>query len=419
MCLQLILCVFGINFVCFLSHTSLRQCSRPCANNMAARQQRSRRVVLGERNEREFALFLQNLKSVLNILANIGEQELETDILVETRYRLLDASGTLSFLMNDLAGGVANVTGIPSSALQAPVQNMNHSLTQLIALLSSQIESRDNADFCDALEVSYSAPLNLAQPGRGRKRYEITKDQVEHLRSLYFSWEAIAGILQISISTLQLQRKEFGLSDSAYSEISDDELDEMYRGITGSPTTGILTPNIGRRRFIGALRSRGLNVQRWRVTECLRRVDPVGTALRWRMTIHRRKYYVPTPNSLWHIDTGHKLIRYKLITHFCIDGKTRLILYAACRDNNKAETVLSLFHNAVQRWGLPSRVRSDYGMENYLVAAHMIQHRGPGRGSIITGSSVHNSRVERTHRDVYSRFRGVSFLCPHFSAVGR
>ena len=88
MWLELISCVVGINFVCFLSHTSLRQCSRPCANNMAARQQRSRRVVLRERNERGFALFLQNLKSVLNILANIGEQELETDILVETRYRL-------------------------------------------------------------------------------------------------------------------------------------------------------------------------------------------------------------------------------------------------------------------------------------------------------------------------------------------
>ena len=81
-------------------------------------------------------------------------------------------------------------------------------------------------------------------------------------------------------------------------------------------------------------------------------------------------------------------------------------MYAACRDNNKAETVLSLFQNAVQRWGLPSRVRSDYGMENYLVAAHMMQHCGPGRGSIITGSSVHNSRVERTHRDVYSGVLG-------------
>ncbi|CAH3041319.1 unnamed protein product, partial [Porites lobata] len=180
-------------------------------------------------------------------------------------------------------------------------------------------------------------------------------------------------------------RRELGVNTPAYSEISDDELDDIYRRVTGSSSTGPLTPNIVRRRFIGALRSRGWSIQRWRVSDCLRRMDPVGTALRWRMTIHRRKYYVPTPNSLWHIDSGHKLIRYKLITHVCIDGKTRLILYAACRDNNKAETVLSLFQNA-----------------NYHVGAYMIQHRGPARGSIITGSSVHNSRVERSHRDVYS-----------------
>ena len=61
-----------------------------------------------------------------------------------------------------------------------------------------------------------------------------------------------------------------------------------------------------------------------------------------------------------------------------------------------------LFESAVHKWGLPSRVRSDYGMENYHVTAYMIRNRGEGRGSIITGSSVHNSRVERSHRDVYS-----------------
>ncbi|PFX29453.1 hypothetical protein AWC38_SpisGene5755 [Stylophora pistillata] len=126
-------------------HAILELYSQPCANNMAACQQRSRRVELRERSERGFVMFLQNLKSVLKILANVGEQELGTDILIET----------------------------------------------------SQIESRDNADFYDALEISYSAPLNLASPGRGRKSYKITKDQVEHLRSLYFSWEAIAGIIQL------------------------------------------------------------------------------------------------------------------------------------------------------------------------------------------------------------------------------
>ena len=72
-----------------------------------------------------------------------------------------------------------------------------------------------------------------------------------------------------------------------------------------------------------------------------------------------------------------------------------------CCDNNKAESVLSLFQDSVSRWGLLSRVRCDYEMENYLVGSYMIENRGVDRGSIITGSSVHNCKVERMHRDVY------------------
>lgn len=77
-----------------------------------------------------------------------------------------------------------------------------------------------------------------------------------------------------------------------YSDISDHELDQIYKEITAADTNanngGFLTPNIGT-RFIGASRSRGLRVQRWRVSSCLRRLDLVGTALRWRLVIYRRK----------------------------------------------------------------------------------------------------------------------------------
>ena len=67
----------------------------------------------------------------------------------------------------------------------------------------------------------------------------------------------------------------------------------------------------------------------------------------------------------------------------------------------KQKLYTSCFLTAVQRYGLPSRVRSDFGKENYHVAVHMLEKRGCNRNSMITGSSVHNQRIERLWRDMH------------------
>ena len=176
----------------------------------------------------------------------------------------------------------------------------------------------------------------------------------------------------------------------SYSEMSDASLDERFVRVH---------PNSG------DLRSLGLRVQRCRVRESLMRFDPRGVLLRFRQVLHPDDS-VCMPNSLWHIDGYHCLIRWRIIVHGGIDGYSRVPVYLRASTNNRESTVLHYFTRAVQHYGLPSRVRCNRGGENVGVSEFMLIHpeRGPGRRSCITGRSVHN---ERLWRDV---FMGCIFL---------
>ncbi|XP_019748999.1 uncharacterized protein LOC109529971 isoform X2 [Hippocampus comes] len=203
-------------------------------------------------------------------------------------------------------------------------------------------------------------------------------------------------MLGCSSSYLHKKMKSFQISArNRFTPIHDVDLEEHVRRLHSQ------FPRSGSEMMRAYLRADGIVVQRKRVREILNRIDPAAAAQRWSQTVARRTYYVPFPNSLWHIDGHMRLIRWGFVTHAGIDGNSRLITYLNCSTDNTALTVLKYFVQATCLYGLPSRVRSDHGGENTLVALLMNLLHGQEHARHITGQSVHNQRIERLWRDVF------------------
>ena len=230
----------------------------------------------------------------------------------------------------------------------------------------------------------------------GPPMFIIPKSLLQNLIDDGFPVSDIANLLSVSERTIFRRMQQYDISKHNFSDIDDDALDhELEQIIKDFPFSG--------ESILGQiLKQKGIHVQRQRLRDSIQRIDESGVKERKKGRLRRRVYNVQGPNHLWHIDTNHKLIRWHLIIAGGIDGFSRMIMFLNCTDNNKAETLLDCFLSGVSKYGIPERVRSDKGLENVAIADYILSKRGTGRGSMITGKSVHNQRVERLWRDVYT-----------------
>ena len=137
--------------------------------------------------------------------------------------------------------------------VRAQYEQPDYSLPEHVHCLKSYVQSLERLyASCEtvASRIENSVPFfpqRLEGQGPGRPALNITKEQIEYLRSIHFLWEKIAQLLHISVSMVQRRRRALGISEDfdQYSDISDHELDQIYKEITAAETnannSGFLT----------------------------------------------------------------------------------------------------------------------------------------------------------------------------------
>ena len=153
-----------------------------------------------------------------------------------------------------------------SNELQSIVDDVNELADVLLTLQTIWCRYGEAMDSQSSVQ---RVPPTVHTRRRGRPRFDVTQEQIEHLRYLSFSWTSICSMLGISRMTLYRRKKEYGIS-SRNRIMSDAELDTFLRDVRKE------LPYSGETVIMGRLRSMQCCVPRKRVRESLRRIDPLN-----------------------------------------------------------------------------------------------------------------------------------------------
>ncbi|XP_060932546.1 uncharacterized protein LOC133009151 [Limanda limanda] len=225
--------------------------------------------------------------------------------------------------------------------------------------------------------------------GRGCRMLDVSRARLEELIDMELSVPCMSKVLGVSNHTVRRRMQQWGLAvKESCRQLTDGELDRLVSAIkAGSPRSSPRYRARGQKLVKERLKALGHRVQMSRVCESVHRVQNPGSR-----DTPANLGGEPTPLSLVHVNTNHKLSRYGIVLFGGIDGFSRKILYLQAANNNKPSTALKFFLEAVARSGLPSRVRGEKSVENTHIARLMYKVAGHGRGSFTSGRRDRNQR---------------------------
>ena len=168
----------------------------------------------------------------------------------------------------------------------------------------SQENAENNSRFPSSRQTIYTESTD-------RPALSIPRKTLKLYLSYGFSLQKIADMFGTSSKTISRRVKSYSVREEVpkYDNISNESLDSIVSAVLHN------FPNCGIRRMKGFLLGRGIRVQWSRVRLSLWRTDPSGILLRTSQLniVNWRRYSVPGPRSLWHLDGDHKLVRWGFV----------------------------------------------------------------------------------------------------------
>jgi hypothetical protein len=165
--------------------------------------------------------------------------------------------------------------------------------------------------------------ISTSLPGkRGRPRKDINREWLAQMSSIRAK-PGLSTLLGVSARTIRRREVEYGLRAPGVSFVQRQVLEDgthdiIYNGqppslpaLSNQEVDSIVAshleifPNFGRSMITGSLLSTGVHLTRRQIRSSYDRLQGGPTQVFSGRRIHRRRYQVAGPNSLWHHDGQH------------------------------------------------------------------------------------------------------------------